>query len=60
MARYGEKADGRVERAQRAREARRIGVLAVARRLFAAEGYHATSIDGIIAAAGIARGTFYL
>lgn len=60
MARYGEKSDGRVERAQRAREARRIGVLAVARRLFADEGYHATSIDDIIAAAGIARGTFYL
>jgi AcrR family transcriptional regulator len=60
MARYGEKADGRVARAQRAREARRIAVLDSARRIFADKGYHATSIDDIIASAGIARGTFYL
>ncbi|MDB4965355.1 MAG: Transcriptional regulator, TetR family protein [Myxococcales bacterium] len=60
MARYGEKADGRVARAQKAREQRRTAVLAVARRIFADKGYHATSIDDIIAAAGIARGTFYL
>ena len=60
MARYGEKADGRVARAQRAREARRTAVLGVARRIFADKGYHATSIDDIIEAADIARGTFYL
>lgn len=60
MARYGEKADGRVARAQRAREARRAAVLAAARREFADNGYHATSIDDIIEAADIARGTFYL
>ena len=60
MARYGQKADGRVARAQKAREARRTAVLAVARRIFADKGYHATSIDDIIASAGIARGTFYL
>jgi AcrR family transcriptional regulator len=60
MARYGEKADGRVARAQRAREARRAAVLGVARRIFADKGYHATSIDDIIESAGIARGTFYL
>jgi AcrR family transcriptional regulator len=60
MARYGEKADGRVARAQRAREARRAAVLGVARRIFADKGYHATSIDDIIEAADIARGTFYL
>jgi AcrR family transcriptional regulator len=60
MARYGQKADGRVARAQKAREARRTAVLDVARRIFADKGYHATSIDDIIAAAGIARGTFYL
>jgi AcrR family transcriptional regulator len=60
MARYGQKADGRVARAQKAREARRAAVLAVARRIFADKGYHATSIDDIIATAGIARGTFYL
>lgn len=60
MARYGEKADGRVARAQRAREQRRAAVLGEARRIFADKGYHATSIDDIIEAAGIARGTFYL
>ena len=60
MARYGEKEDGRVSRAQRAREQRRAAVLNVARRIFADKGYHATSIDDIIEAAGIARGTFYL
>jgi AcrR family transcriptional regulator len=60
MARYGEKEDGRVARAQRAREQRRTAVLASARRAFADEGYHATSIDDIIESAGIARGTFYL
>jgi AcrR family transcriptional regulator len=60
MARYGEKADGRVARAQRAREQRRAAVLSVARRRFADKGYHATSIDDIIEDAGIARGTFYL
>lgn len=60
MSRHGQKADGRVARAQKAREARRAAVLGVARRLFADQGYHATSIDDIIAAAGIARGTFYL
>ncbi len=60
MARYGEKEDGRVARAQRARAERRAAVLAAARRVFADKGYHATSIDDIIEAAGIARGTFYL
>jgi AcrR family transcriptional regulator len=61
MVRYGgDKEDGRVARAQRAREARRSAVLAAARRIFADKGYHATSIDDIIAAADIARGTFYL
>ena len=60
MARYGEKEDGRVARAQKAREQRRTAVLDVARRLFADAGYHATSIDDIIAEARIARGTFYL
>ncbi len=32
----------------------------VARQIFAQKGYHATSIDDLIEAAGIARGTFYL
>jgi AcrR family transcriptional regulator len=47
-------------RAQRRRDERRAEVLATARRLFAEKGYHATSIHDIIAAADIARGTFYL
>ncbi len=32
----------------------------VARDVFAQRGYHAAKIDDIVAAAGIARGTFYL
>src|ERR1700758_3597523 len=60
MVRYGEKQDGRVTRAQRARAERRTAVLAAARRIFADKGYHATSIDDIIEGADIARGTFYL
>src|SRR5581483_1492778 len=54
------KMDGRVSRAQKLRESRRAGVMMVARRIFAEKGYHATSIDDLIEAAGIARGTFYL
>ena len=54
------KVDGRVSRAQRLRESRRAGVLAVARRIFSQKGYHATSIHDIIETAEIARGTFYL
>jgi AcrR family transcriptional regulator len=54
------KVDGRVSRAQKLRETRRAAMLKVARRIFAKKGYHATSIDDLIAAAGIARGTFYL
>ena len=38
----------------------RTAVLAAARQIFADKGYHATSIDDIIEAADIARGTFYL
>jgi AcrR family transcriptional regulator len=54
------KIDGRVSRAQKLRESRRAGMLGVARRIFAQKGYHDTSIDDLIAAAGVARGTFYL
>jgi AcrR family transcriptional regulator len=35
-------------------------VLTVSRRIFSQKGYHATSINDIIEAADIARGTFYL
>lgn len=43
---------GKVERRQQ--------ILAHARDVFAKKGYHAAKIDDIVAAAGIARGTFYL
>jgi AcrR family transcriptional regulator len=39
---------------------RRQQILNVAREVFARRGYHAAKIDEIVAAAGIARGTFYL
>ena len=52
--------DGRVSRAQKAREVRRAAVLQAARQVFYEKGYHDASIDDIIEAADIARGTFYL
>jgi AcrR family transcriptional regulator len=39
---------------------RRNQILSHARDVFAKRGYHAAKIDDIVAAAGIARGTFYL
>jgi len=39
---------------------RRQQILGVARDVFARHGYHAAKIDDIVAAAGVARGTFYL
>ncbi len=39
---------------------RRSQILAHARDVFAKRGYHAAKIDDIVAAAGVARGTFYL
>jgi AcrR family transcriptional regulator len=39
---------------------RRQQILSVARDVFARHGYHAAKIDDIVAAAGVARGTFYL
>src|SRR5260370_511278 len=39
---------------------RRQQILAVDRDIFARRGYHAARIDEMVAAAGIARGTFYL
>lgn len=55
-----EQVDGRVLRAQAQRAERRAQILLEARRVFAEKGYHGTSIQDIIGAAGIARGTFYL
>jgi AcrR family transcriptional regulator len=39
---------------------RRQQILSVARDVFAKRGYHAAKIEDIVAAAGVARGTFYL
>jgi AcrR family transcriptional regulator len=39
---------------------RRQQILSIAREVFAKRGYHATKIDDIVAAAKVARGTFYL
>lgn len=39
---------------------RRQHILAAARDVFAKRGYHHTTIDDIVAEAGVARGTFYL
>jgi AcrR family transcriptional regulator len=47
-------------RAPVARAERRQQILAAARGLFAKRGYHLTTIDDIVAQAGVARGTFYL
>jgi AcrR family transcriptional regulator len=54
------KVDGRVSRARLLRESRRASMLLEAKKLFSQKGYHDTSIDDLIEAAGIARGTFYL
>jgi AcrR family transcriptional regulator len=42
------------------RPERRQQILSVAREVFSRRGYHAAKIDEIVAAAGVARGTFYL
>ncbi len=41
------------------RTQRRAQLLACAREVFAERGYHGASIDDVIRAAGVARGTFY-
>jgi len=42
------------------RDARRQQLIDAARDLFAKKGYHATTVDDITRAAGVAKGTFYL
>ncbi|MBC7231540.1 MAG: TetR family transcriptional regulator [Actinobacteria bacterium] len=39
---------------------RRDRIIEIATRLFAAKGYHGTTIDEIVQATGIAKGTFYI
>ena len=48
-------ADGRIEKGRETRER----LLATGRALFGEHGYEATSIDAILAAAGVARGALY-
>ena len=55
-----DESDGRAVRAQARREQRRSTILAAATQVFKDKGYHATSVNDIIDAAQIARGTFYL
>lgn len=43
-----------------ARDERRASLLRAARDVFAQKGYHATTVDDITRAAGVAKGTFYL
>src|SRR6185436_5747841 len=47
-------------RARAQRGKRREAILSAASMLFGRQGYHATSVADVIAAAGISRGTFYL
>lgn len=53
-------ARSKTKTAQQAKTERRQQILAAARDLFAKRGYHHTTIDDIVAQAGVARGTFYL
>ncbi len=46
--------------ARRSKAARRAEIVAAARSVFARLGYHQSTIDDIVAEAGVARGTFYL
>ena len=55
MSYSGMEPDPRVDKIERRQQ-----ILLNARDVFAKRGYHAAKIDDIVAAAGIARGTFYL
>ena len=52
--------DGRTQRAEAKRQARRAEIVQAAQHLFSRRGYQATSITDVIEATGISRGTFYL
>lgn len=55
-----DRTDGRTRRAQETREARRAQILESALQVFSERGYHGASVSDLVAAAGVARGTFYL
>lgn len=52
--------DGRARRARESRSNTRVQILAAVRRVFAERGYHAASMNELLLAANVARGTFYL
>ena len=52
--------DGRTRRAQKRRAATREIILEAGESVFGTQGYLATSVADVIAAANVARGTFYL
>ena len=52
--------DGRIRRARELKVARRANIIAAIRDVFAERGYHHASLSELLAAADIARGTFYL
>jgi AcrR family transcriptional regulator len=52
--------DKRKARASQRRQERRTQILAAARKVFSARGYHAASVSDILEEARVARGTFYL
>jgi AcrR family transcriptional regulator len=51
----GKKKSGALQKTERRQQ-----ILSVAREVFSKRGYHQTTIDDIVAQAGVARGTFYL
>lgn len=51
----GKKKSGALQKTERRQQ-----ILGVAREAFSKRGYHQTTIDDIVAQAGVARGTFYL
>lgn len=54
-----ETVDGRTRRAEARRVRRRASLLAAASGVFGRRGYRGTSVNDVIEAAGVARGTFY-
>jgi AcrR family transcriptional regulator len=60
LVRVRKRITGQAKRAEAARKRMREALLRAATRVFANRGYRAASISDIIAAAGVARGTFYL
>jgi AcrR family transcriptional regulator len=52
--------DGRVRRARELKVQTRAHIVAAIRKVFAERGFHGASMNELLVAAGVARGTFYL